>query len=148
MQQMAGAEIAMSYFLGGLAEVYRVAGRVKEALDTVEKAIKHADGHGELWYKSVLYRMRGELQALGGPGASGAAEADFSHAIEIAREQGAKLLELQGALRLHALCLDQGRPEPSRGILQKAYKSFASDALDTPELQEARTLLSRSHAST
>ena len=145
MQQMAGAEIAMSYFLGGLAEVYRVAGRVKEALDTVEIAIKHADGHGELWYESVLYRTRGELQALGGPGA---AEADFNRAVEIARKQGAKLLELQAALRLHALCLDHGRPEPSRGMLEKAHKSFAPDAPDTPELQEARTLLSRSHAAT
>ena len=135
----------MSYFLGGLAEVYRVAGRVKEALDTVEKAIKHADAHGELWYESVLYRMRGELQALGGPGA---VEADFNRAVEIARKQGAKLLELQAAVRLHALCLDHGRPEPSRGMLEKAYNSFAPDAPDSPELQEARALLSRSHAAT
>jgi predicted ATPase len=148
MQQMAGAEIAMSYFLGGLAEGYRVAGRVEEALDTVEKAIDHADRHGERWYESVLYRMRGDLRALGGPGASGAAEADYSRAVEIARQQGAKLLELQGALKLHALCLDHGRPEPSRSMLQNVCMSFAPDALDIPELQEARALLSRSHAAT
>jgi len=147
MLQMAGAEISMSYFLGGLAEVYRAAGRVDEALDTVEKAIDHAQRHGERWYESVLYRMRGELRALGGTGAAGATtEADFSRAVEIAQQQGAKLLELQGALKLHALCLAHGRPEPSRGTLQKVYESFAPDALDTPELQEARALLSQSHA--
>ena len=78
----------------------------------------------------------------------GRAGADFSRAVEIARQQGAKLLELQAALRLHALCLDHGRPEPSRGMLQRAYESFAPDALDIPELQEARALLSRSQAAT
>ena len=148
MQEMAGAEIAMSYFLGGLAEVYRVAGRVEEALNIVEKAIHHADRHGERWYESALYRMRGELRALKEPGAPQAAEADFSRAIKMAQDQGAKLLELQGALRLYALCLDHGRPEPTPGTLQKACNSFAPDALDIPELQEARALLSRSHAAT
>jgi predicted ATPase len=148
MQEMAGAEIAMSYFLGGLAEVYRVAGRVEEALKTVEKAIHHADLHRERWYESVLYRMRGELRALKEPDDPASAEADFSRAIKIAQDHGAKLLELQGALTLYALCLDHGRTEPMPGTLQKAYNSFAPDAIDIPELQEARALLSRSHAAT
>ncbi len=142
--QSLGAEIATSYFLGGLAEVYRVAGRIEEALSTVQKAINHAEQHGEHWYESVLYRMQGELLVLKGKPTAGAAEANFSHAVEIARGQGAKLLELQAGVRLHALCSEQGRPEPSGTVLRVAYESFDSDARDIPDLQEARKLLEKS----
>ncbi|UCE63148.1 MAG: AAA family ATPase, partial [Nitrospirota bacterium] len=146
--QAVGAEISTSYFMGGLAEVYRKAGRVEDALDTVEKAIDHAERHGEHWYESVLYRMRGELLALGGTGKAGTAEADFMRAVEIARGQEAKLLELQGALRLHALCLEIDRPEPSRTTLKAVYESLTPDALDIPDLQEARALLTQSSSTT
>jgi len=146
--QALGAEIATSYFLGGLAQVYWAAGRVEDALNTVEKAINHAEQHGEHWYESVLYRMRGELLALGGSRTAEAAEADLSRAVEIARGQGAKLLELQAALKLHSLCLENGRPEPSRAALKAAYESFAPDAPDTPALQEAQVLLERSRSGT
>ncbi len=139
--QAIGAEIASSYFLGELAEIYREAGRVGKALNTVKKAIDHAQGHGELCYESALYRIRGELLALEG---KGTAETDLSRAVEIAREQGAKLLELQGTIKLHALCRDKGRPEPSRTNLRTVYESFAQDALDLPDLKEARMLLAQS----
>ncbi|WNM58617.1 adenylate/guanylate cyclase domain-containing protein [Candidatus Nitrospira allomarina] len=139
--QAGGGEIATSYFLGGLADVYRAAGRVEDALNTVEKAIDHAMRHDEHWYESVLYRMRGELLGLRGTSTAGGAEDDFSRAVEIARVQGAKLLELQAALRLHVLCLGKGRPEPSFAVLKAAFKSLPPDALDIPDLQEARALL-------
>jgi predicted ATPase len=146
--QAGGGEIATSYFLCGLAMVYRAEGNVEEALNTVEKAIDHAKRHDEHWYESVLYRTRGELVALGGTPTRGAAEADLSRAVEIARGQGAKLLELQAALKLHALCLENGRPEPSRATLQAAYDSFPPDAPDSPDVQEARVLLEGSLGAT
>ena len=146
--QAGGGEIATSYFLCGLAMVYRAEGNVEEALKTVQKAIDHAERHDEHWYESVLYRMRGELLALGGTHTAEAAEADFSRALDIARGQGAKMLELQAAVRLHALCLENGRPEPSRTALKAAYELFAPDALDTPDLQEARVLLESSRGAT
>lgn len=141
--QASGAEIATSYFLGGLAEVYREAGRVEDALENVEKAINHAERHGEHWYGSAIYRIRGELLALSGNRSINAAESDFSRAVEIARGQGAKLLELQGALRLHALCLEKGYPEPSRTALRLIFESFPPSVRDIPDLQEASLMLSR-----
>ena len=75
--QALGAEICSSYFLGELAEVYRVAGRLEEALATARKAIDHAESHGERWYESALYRIRGELLSLGDTPKIGEAEFDF-----------------------------------------------------------------------
>ena len=55
------------------------------------------------------------------------------------------MYELQAALRLYKLCLEDGRPEPSRTLLNSAFESFSftPDALDIPDLKEAQILLKR-----
>ena len=142
----AGAEIAMSYFLGGLAQVYGSAGRLQEAFDTVNMALEHAKGHGEHWYEPVLYRMRGEYLARREGQITGTAEADLTSWRRNCSptQQGAKFLELQGAVTLHDLCLSRGRPEPSGTILKQAYEKFESgNNWESPELREARALLAK-----
>ena len=68
------------------------------------------------------------------------AEGCFLQAIEIARHQSAKSLELRAVMHLSRLWQSQGRREEARQILAEMYGWFA-EGFDTEDLQEARALL-------
>ena len=83
------------------------------------------------------------VQSLTSQAASGAvqeAEGCFLHAIEIARHQSAKSLELRAVMNLSRLWQSQGRREEARQILAEMYGWFA-EGFDTEDLQEAKALL-------
>ncbi|MGP1676455.1 MAG: hypothetical protein ACTS6J_04780, partial [Burkholderiales bacterium] len=141
--QAAGAEVTIPFFMLGLAEGYRAAGKLNEALDTVEKAIRHAAQHCEHLYDAALYRLRGELVALR-DGAAAQAEADFQRAIEISRGQGAKMFELRAYASLYALYSKSGQAERARPALEALYTELARGGVECTDLQEVRALLDSS----
>ena len=61
-------------------------------------------------------------------------------AAGVAHRQQAKALELRAALSLSHLWQQQGQREAARDLLAPLYACF-TEGLDTPDLQEARTLL-------
>jgi predicted ATPase/class 3 adenylate cyclase len=136
-----GAKLNLSFFLAGNAETYRRAGLDKQALQALDKAIRHAIHNSENFYDSALYRIRGELRAAGGTPSVLSAERDFREAIEIARQQGAKMLELVGAISWHRASLAAGGSDRSRNALEAALRNFKESDADTPEVQEAYDLL-------
>jgi len=142
--QAAGAEANSCFFLAGLANAQRAAGRPGDALSTVEHGIQHAERHQEHFYDAALYRIRGELRAASTDADATAAEEDIRHAIDIARRQGARSFELRATVSLHALCLAHGKPERSRTLLETIYEDFAQTGVDSADLQDARNLLQRS----
>jgi predicted ATPase len=68
------------------------------------------------------------------------AEGCFLTAIEIARRQQAKSLELRAAMSLSRLWQQQGKKEEARQILAEIYGWF-TEGFDTKDLQEAKALL-------
>ena len=68
------------------------------------------------------------------------AEECFWKAIEIARRQQAKSLELRAAMSLSRLWQKQGRKEEARKMLAEIYNWF-TEGFDTKDLQEAQGLL-------
>ena len=64
----------------------------------------------------------------------------FRHAIDIARRQDAKSLELRTILSLSRLYLRQGRRVEARPMLAEIYGWF-TEGFDTADLQEAKALL-------
>ena len=68
------------------------------------------------------------------------AEACFHKAIEIARRQQAKSLELRAVMSLSRLWQQQGRTEEARQMMAEIYGWF-TEGFDTKDLQEAKTLL-------
>jgi hypothetical protein len=70
------------------------------------------------------------------------AEGYFLKAIEIARRQGAKSLELRAVLSLARLWQQQGRKANARQMLAEIYGGF-TEGFDTKDLQDAKTLLDR-----
>ena len=68
------------------------------------------------------------------------AEACFYKAIEIARRQSAKSLELRAVMSLARLWRQQGKKTEARQMLAEIYDWF-TEGFDTADLQEAKALL-------
>ncbi|HEV8715146.1 MAG TPA: adenylate/guanylate cyclase domain-containing protein, partial [Candidatus Binatia bacterium] len=111
-----GAELALPYYLALLAEAYEKAGQVEEALTVLAEALVEVHKNEGSFYEAELYRLKGQLtlkqsgvrspesevtnpQPLTpNPQAEAEAEACFLKAIEIARKQRAKSLELRAVM--------------------------------------------------
>jgi predicted ATPase len=68
------------------------------------------------------------------------AEACFRQALEVARHQQAKSLELRTATSLSRLWQRQGRGAEARQLLAEVYGWF-TEGFDTPDLREVKALL-------
>src|SRR5262249_12090611 len=104
-----------------------------EAMATIEKT-------GERHYEAELYRLKGELLSASPGDNHVGAEACFREAIGVARGQGAKSWELRAVMSLSRLLQQQGKAAEARTMLAEIYNWF-TEGLDTPDLQEAKTML-------
>ena len=68
------------------------------------------------------------------------AKAFFNKALEVARRQQAKSLELRAAARLARIWHDQGNRQQAHHLLAPIYDWFA-EGFDTADLKEAKALL-------
>jgi predicted ATPase len=68
------------------------------------------------------------------------AAACFQQALDIARQQQAKSLELRAAMSLSRLWQRQGKQDAARELLTPIYGWF-TEGFDTTDLQEAKALL-------
>jgi predicted ATPase len=134
-----GAELVVPLSLAMLAEAYKGAGQTKEGLATLTEALATAHRTGERWYEAEIHRLKGELLWMQGADA-GEVEACFQCAIEVARQQQAKSWELRAVMSLCRLWQEQGKRKEARKRLANVYDWF-SEGFDTPDLQEARSLL-------
>jgi len=129
-----------SYFVSGVAETLRVAGMFDQALELIAAALKIASDHDERFYKAEIYRQRGITRLAQADGNAEEGERDLVEAIELARQQNAKSLQLRA---LNSLCRwhrDQGREVERLAELRELYLEFA-EGFDTRDLQEAQALL-------
>ena len=126
-------------YLAMLVEAYRKTGQIEAALTTLAEALALAKETGEGWWDAELYRLKGELlrqKSL----PDGEVEACFRQAIDLARRQQAKSLELRAVMSLGRLWQRQGKREASRQMLADIYNWF-TEGFDTADLQAARSML-------
>jgi predicted ATPase len=96
--------------------------------------------HEERVWEAEVYRLRGVL-LLRQPGTPQAeAEAWLQRALDVARRQEAKALELRAAMSLSRLWQQQGKRAEAHALLAPIYRWF-TEGFDTADLQEARALL-------
>jgi predicted ATPase len=136
----AGLDIARSNVLCLLAEGYRNAGRLDEALDAVKQALDAPDAQEERYYESEIHRLKGELLLMQSDSNIEEAENCFRRAIEVARKQSAKSWELRATTSLAQLLARQGRRDEARAMLAEIYGWF-SEGFDTADLKDAKALL-------
>jgi predicted ATPase len=68
------------------------------------------------------------------------AETCYRNALRIARDQGARSLELRTATSLARLWRDEDKRQNARNLLAPVYDWF-TEGFDTPDLKEAKALL-------
>jgi DNA-binding SARP family transcriptional activator len=130
--------MAVPYYLCMVADVCGRLGRSAEGLAALDEAFALVDETGEHAWLAEMHRLRGTfLVALGN---AGEAEAAFQQAVTVARQQGAKSLELRAATDLARLWQTQGRQTEACSLLSGVYGWFR-EGFDTPDLQEAQALL-------
>ena len=135
-----GQQLGQPYFLALLAEAHGHAGQPRAGLDVLTEAFVSVDTLGLRMWASELYRSKGELLGRIADAPSGDAEASFRQAIEVARRQGARSLELRAALSLNELWRRQGRKDADRRLLAELYGCF-TEGFDTADLRQARAWL-------
>ena len=93
-------------------------GQTEEGLTLLAEALELVDKTGARGYEAELYRVKGELTLSQSESSSESqgrevAEACFQKAIEIARKQQAKSLELRAVMSLARLWQQQGKQSRS-----------------------------------
>lgn len=131
-----GTRVALPYFRARLAEAFLGAGRRQEGLGALEQSFFHGE---EVWWHAEQHRLHAELLLLA-PGNEAEAEIALRRALQIARDQKAKSLELRAAKSLARLLRGLGRTAEGRELLAGCYAWFG-EGFDTADLREARDLL-------
>lgn len=136
-----GAGIREAYYRALLAEAAGSRGDSAAGQQLLAEAFAAVQRTEERYWEAELYRLQGELlgQEAERPQWEGA-EAHFLQALEVARGQQAKSLELRAAMSLGRLWREQGKRDAARTLLAPAYHWF-TEGFDTADLQEAKALL-------
>jgi predicted ATPase len=139
----AGAEVARTYQLSLLVEAYQSVGQPEAGLRVLAEALAQVEKTDERFWEAEIYRLKGELLLKaegGGMKDRESPEECFLKAIEIARRQEGKSLELRATVSLGRLWQWQGKKEQARHMLAEVYGWF-SEGFDTDDLQKAQALL-------
>jgi len=137
---VSGIEIARLYFLALLAEAYGTSGQPAAGLAVLAEALTRVDPTRDRWYEPELYRLKGVLLLQRSAGNHAEAQTCFHSALDVARAQQAKSLELRTAVSLSRLWQHQGQRAAARALLAPIYGWF-TEGFDTADLQEAKALL-------
>ena len=135
-----GTALLMPYFCTVLADVCDHLGHTEEGLRALAEAHTLAEQHEDRWWEAEICRLRGVvlLRQPGTPQAE--AEAWLQRALDVARRQEAKSLELRAAMSLSRLWQQQGKRQEAYDLLAPIYHWF-TEGFDTADLQDARALL-------
>jgi predicted ATPase len=135
-----GAEANRPYFLALLAVASAQAGQREAGLTWLAEALAVVDDTGERRWEAELHRLKGELLLARATGLETEVETCFRQALDIARRQQAKSLELRAAMSLARLWQQQGKRQEAYALLAPVYGWF-TEGFDTADLQEAKALL-------
>lgn len=121
-----------------LAELRAKAGRFAGALALLDEALQGVEAPGVGLYLSEIYRVRGECLSLDRQHHEAASNA-LDMAAQIAKQQGARILQLRTAASKARLWTAAGQPRAAITELRKICAALAGHP--TPVLKEAKALL-------
>jgi predicted ATPase/class 3 adenylate cyclase len=136
----AGAEASRPGYLCMLAEACSGAGRVDDGLIALTEAQAAADEHEIRHCEAEIHRLEGVLLLRQDDTNTAEAQRCFERAIETARKQSTRSLELRATMSLAPLLANQGHRDEARAMLAEIYNWF-TEGFDTPDLKDAKTLL-------
>jgi class 3 adenylate cyclase/predicted ATPase len=135
-----GAVVWVPHLYALLAEVFAHRGHTADGLQALAEAYTLVEQHEERYWEAEVCRLRGVL-LLRQPGTPPAEGAAWLHrALDVARHQEAKSLELRAAMSLSRLWQQQSKRTEAYELLAPIYGWF-TEGFDTADLQEAKALL-------
>ncbi|MEZ6057885.1 MAG: protein kinase [Planctomycetaceae bacterium] len=135
-----GSELGSHYYYILLAEACAKGGKYDDAVLALKDATQFAAETGEAFFVSEIPRLRGKLMLTRDANAVQDAESCYREALELARSQEAKSLELRAANSWARLLQKQGHAVAARDLLEPIYKEF-TEGFDTSDLIAAKKLL-------
>lgn len=147
-------QISRTYFIVRIANACGRMGQPEQGLLLLAEADARTEKSGSPVSEAEIWRVRGELAARATPdvlsrlGLLGEADADpqsvaercVDRALDIARRQEARSLELRAATSLLRLQRAAGHGRDARAALAAVFDTF-KEGLDTQDLREAKALL-------
>jgi tetratricopeptide (TPR) repeat protein len=128
-----GAEMDVPYYLTLKADVYRQLGQLDEAERVQEEAINLTSGGRSFFYEAEMHRSHAQI--LLEKGDREAARRALDRSLELARRQGAIMLELRASITLAQLDESAEQVKSVNTLLEKL-----DEGKDTPDLRAADTL--------
>ena len=127
-------------FLSGLADALGQADRVEEGLSVLDEAETVTAENGERWFEAELYRVKGNLLSMTPANGNGAVEPCFSQALDVARRQHSRALELRTATSFARYLQRQDRRGEAYDLLWPIYDRLTGGR-SSPDLVDARKQL-------
>ena len=129
--------LSQPFMLSLKARLFIASERYEEAQAALTKAIDVIHAVDDRYSAAEVYRLQGELWTLTG---NGNPEETYLHAIALATEQQAKMLQLRTAVSLCRFWQQQRKEKKAHLLLSDIYNWF-SEGVVTNELLEAQALL-------
>jgi hypothetical protein len=136
-----GGRVFDSVHKSMLVESFLMAGDVARAQTSLRDALAFVDQSGERFWLPELHRLDGRIALERDDCDEKAAAACFSKAIDVARRQEARLLELRAASNLARLRCNSSAAE-GLGAMLEALIAAIDDDDNLKDVRDARALLS------
>ena len=126
--------------LSHLAMAHLSLNNVEDASQCIGEAIRRVKQTKEAFWDAECNRISGQILLSSAEPDVEKAEAQFTRALAIARQQQAKSWELRASMSLARLWRSQGKVQRARELLAPVYGWF-TEGFDTLDLKEAKALL-------
>jgi len=135
-----GGFVGSSLIISNLAEVSLRAGDLQRAERDLQEGLSFVEQSGEYYWAADLHRLNGQLALRQRKPES--AEKCFVRAIDIAKGQGARLLELRAAIDMVRLWRETRPERHPRSLLEPVLANIEGGE-DARDVRNARALLGR-----
>lgn len=120
-------------------------GEAEPAFEMIEHGLATCERNGERIFEAELYRLKAQTALVrGAPDSRAQAQSLLDKALNVARSQQARSLELRAATDLAALWSAQGKCDEAIECLTPIFASFTQGS-KTPDVRQARELMERLH---
>jgi len=135
-----GGLVRLPYYLSLLGEAHARAGAPSQALEAFDEALDVVERTGERRWEAEINRLKAVQLLTHAPNDTESAQRILQHALDVARGQKAKSLELRAATSLARIWHEQGKVTAARDLLTPVYHWF-TEGFDTADLKAAKARL-------